>query len=971
MRAPGNARTPIGSPGRTKVPPEWHAPSHLLWHHRSMGIRGSHTLGDVLYRDIIPRLSVEEAYSAVTFRLRRGRYWRGACPLHGGEDANFAVDTQTLSWFCYSHCGTGSYLAFLNGGESPRGERFVELVETLAERVGVTLDTRDVPSSVSAAVHRNGVLEAFTALAGETLTLPGGAGAVAYLHSRGFSEDPAELAKLGFGAYPSPSLRAGLRVPAAELDEFGMRDPRWSNRILIPWRDEYGRITTISARSIDDSEPRYLYLRNAPLPPFFRPRRSRASGHATRVILVEGMIDALLLAAHGVDGVLATGGTSVSERHVGALVELGVQTVVLALDADEAGQAAAGRLAGLLRDGAPAIRVQVVPIAAYRGTKDPAELVERDGADAIVDFLDARLPYRVWEAGCILEGLAPASPVSRRRDALVALIALVDQAEDDERAADAEDIWQMATATLGYSAQVVRSSLGLSAEVPADSVAVSRDELVAPERDDQETLASVADASVETLATIGAPLRLTMLAHILRGSRGPMTQEIVTRYKLSRAGMLGDYTFGEVRDLVRTACSTDPRLDVDPSGPVHLVGQVVGQEPERISNGGRPWRPDEETRLEASGARVSRLSISPRCISVRSAASSPASCTLALPRIATPHDSSRWPAWVSVRESLDRSPSPRRAPTDEHHRLRGRRPAGGRTEAPAQWLGPQTMRPLLSARLLRQSGPGRLAYPQQHGQKRLSRLEAVEDQSITARLAGAAGMRAELEHVLSAVGPGEAPATYRTAILDGNAARKSTHTARDWAWKRLKLRYALDSTDTPEFRAFDRAMRDPDPAGRGLTAYLMLTRTDRLFREASLALLVPILDRLGTVIASEAVLEYVERARLDAALEWSVKSVRAVAGHTLTSWKEFGLIEGSKTRRVARLRPSHATTRFLVELARAQGLTDRQALESVWASLLGLDFQAVDAALRGAARDGVLQYRTQADVVEITLPDEA
>ena len=325
----------------------------------------------------------------------------------------------------------------------------------------MTLDTRDVPSSVSAAVHRDGVLEAFTALAGEMLTLPGGADAVAYLHSRGFSGDPAELARLGFETYPSPSLRAGLRVPAAELDEFGIRDPRWANRILIPWRDEYGRIATISARSIDDSGPRYLYLRNAPLPPFFRPRRSRASGLASRVILVEGMIDALLLVAHGVDGVMATGGTSVSERHVGALVELGVQTVVLALDADEAGQAAARRIVGLLREGASPIRLQVVPIAAYRGTKDPADLVQRDGAEAIAAFLDARLPYRVWEARCILEGLSPASPVGCRRDALVALIALVGQTDGDERAADAEDIWHLATAVLGYSEQVVRTSLGL------------------------------------------------------------------------------------------------------------------------------------------------------------------------------------------------------------------------------------------------------------------------------------------------------------------------------------------------------------------------------------------------------------------------------------------------------------------------------------------------------------------------------
>lgn len=582
---------------RTKVRPDRCTPGHVLWHHRHMGIRGSHALSDVLYRDILPRLSVEEAYPTVAFRWRQGRHWRGGCPLHGGEDPNFAVDTQTLSWTCFSHCGSGSYIAFLNGGESPRGERFVELIETLAERVGVTLDTRDVPPAVSAAVHRNGVLEAFTALAGETLMLPAGAGAVGYLHSRGFSEDPAALARIGFGAYPSPSMRAGLRAPARELDDFGLRDSRWSNRVLIPWWDGYGRITTIAARSLGDSEPRYLYLRNAPLPPFFRPRRSRASGHVTRVTLVEGMIDALLLAAHGVDGMLATGGTSVSDRHVHALVELGVRTVVLALDADDAGQAASRRLVGLLRDGAPAIRVQVVPIAAYRGTKDPAELLERDGADAITGFLDARLPYRVWEAGCVLQGLTPESPVSRRRDALVALIVLVDQAEGDERAADAEDIWQMATATLGYSEQVVRTSLGLPKDLPVRPAEARADQPTGPSRDPDRSMTAVADAVAGVLSAIGAPVRIAMLTHILRASHGPATQELITRHDLSRAASLVDHTFREDRDLVRSACEVDPRTEVNPLGFVRLIDISLGSPTNRLINGGRPWLPSEEAQL--------------------------------------------------------------------------------------------------------------------------------------------------------------------------------------------------------------------------------------------------------------------------------------------------------------------------------------------------------------------------------------
>ena len=231
-------------------------------------------------------------------------------------------------------------------------------------------------------------------------------------------------------------------------------------------------------------------------------------------------------------------------------------------------------------------------------------------------------------------------------------------------------------------------------------------------------------------------------------------------------------------------------------------------------------------------------------------------------------------------------------------------------------------------------------------------------------------MRAELEHVLGAVGPELTPARFRTAILDGNAARKGSYTARDWAWKRLKLRYALDSTDTPEFKAFIRAMRDPDTGARGLTSFLMLARTDRLFREASLELVAPKLDAPGTEIDAAEVHAYVEQRRADAQLDWSPKSVGAVAGHILTSWKDFGVVEGSKTRRIARLNPRSSTTRFAVELAKAGGLTDRQSLEGVWLRLLGMDFRAADTAMRAAARDGLLRYRSQADVIEIDLSSE-
>lgn len=231
-------------------------------------------------------------------------------------------------------------------------------------------------------------------------------------------------------------------------------------------------------------------------------------------------------------------------------------------------------------------------------------------------------------------------------------------------------------------------------------------------------------------------------------------------------------------------------------------------------------------------------------------------------------------------------------------------------------------------------------------------------------------MRADIEHVMAGVADGATPDAYRRAILEDNVARKGTGTARMWAWLRLKLRYALDRTDTPEFASFRRAMRDPDPAGRGLSEMLMFARQDRLFRESTLDLLVPRLGHVGEAIPAPLVREDVEARRRAAGLDWSEKSLTSVANHLASTWKDFGLVEGSKERRVVQLRPSHATVRFAVELGRAEGRTDRQVLDATWFRLLGMDVTTAEAALRAAARDGILQYRAQADVVEITLPVE-
>jgi hypothetical protein len=251
-----------------------------------------------------------------------------------------------------------------------------------------------------------------------------------------------------------------------------------------------------------------------------------------------------------------------------------------------------------------------------------------------------------------------------------------------------------------------------------------------------------------------------------------------------------------------------------------------------------------------------------------------------------------------------------------------------------------------------------------------SSLLPPDEQAVTARLAGAASLRRELEALLASAPRGASASDYRRLLIEENAAGKASANARMWMWKRLKLRYALDTPSSPEVVAFRATLGlATTPAERGLVEALMLARTDRLFREITLEVVSPHLKRPGAVVPFEAVREAVQRKAQAEGLHWSAKSVNNIANHVLTSLKDFGVLEGSRERRVTSVRITPPVALFAAQLGRAVGLTDRQNLDSAWFRLLGADATVAAEALRSAARSGLLEFRSQADVVELRLPD--
>lgn len=389
-------------------------------------------------REVRPRLRVEDVYGdVVQFTGTRGRYWRGPCPFHGGDDPNFSVDTETLTWRCFSQCQrSGSALQFLNDGETPRGDMFVALVRRLADRVGVDTAPLDRPRSPEdlerheQAARRGTLWERFLDYARGRLQSPDGDRVRAYLTGRGFTAE--ELLEAGVGVYTSPedvsAALVGADYAVQDLTAAGLLDGRWRGRLVVPWRDRRGHVGGAVARAVDASEPKYLYsagLSKADLIAFGLDVALRR--HRTHVVLVEGLLDVVLLQARGLLNVAAIGGAGgeFSAARWAALAGGGVTSVTLALDNDEAGRAGVLQAIDTLTKADVEVNVRIVDPVRYGNHKDPDAFVRSTSVEAFVQLVADADPWPVYRGRTLLEGVTPDSPAARRRDAVETVLELV------------------------------------------------------------------------------------------------------------------------------------------------------------------------------------------------------------------------------------------------------------------------------------------------------------------------------------------------------------------------------------------------------------------------------------------------------------------------------------------------------------------------------------------------------------------
>jgi len=311
--------------------------------------------------EIKARIDIVDLVSEAGVRLRHtGRNYTGFCPFHENKHTPaFVVWPETGTWRCFGQCNEGGDIfKFVMKRE---GLDFKEALEKLADRAGVKLPARkwEAPEQKEAYARLRALLE--EAVVYYRSHLHENPSVLAYLHEkRGLQDRTIETFGLGYapkgwdtalkhftgrGWSQAELLEAGLLT---EREEEGTRREarvydRFRHRIMIPIRDEQGRMTGFGARIVDPEDiPKFL---NSPETPLFSKgrllygldRARKPIRTEDQAVIVEGYFDVIALHQAGYENVVSPMGTAITGEQLRLLKRL-TRRVVLALDPDAAGQ---------------------------------------------------------------------------------------------------------------------------------------------------------------------------------------------------------------------------------------------------------------------------------------------------------------------------------------------------------------------------------------------------------------------------------------------------------------------------------------------------------------------------------------------------------------------------------------------------------------------------------------------------------
>jgi DNA primase len=388
--------------------------------------------------DLLDRVDIVEVIDRRVKLKKAGKNYTARCPFHDEKTPSFSVNPDKQFYYCFGCGAGGNALGFVMDYDNVD---FPQAVETLASNAGLEVPREQAPGGPGREQREQGnkplyaLMEQVANYYKQQLRQhPQAKKAVDYLKGRGLSGEIARTFDLGFAPPGWDNLLKGLGededqrkllMQAGMLveNESGRIYDRFRDRVVFPIRDQRGRVIAFGGRVLGDDKPKYL---NSPETAIFQKGRElyglyqakQANRKLERILVVEGYMDVIALAQHGINNATATLGTATSKTHLERIYRL-CPEVVFCFDGDEAGRKAAFRALEAtlpcMEDGRQA-RFLFLPEG-----QDPDDAVRGGGAEHFQQLLDGATPLETFLFESVAQGLDTSSLEGRARLSKLAL----------------------------------------------------------------------------------------------------------------------------------------------------------------------------------------------------------------------------------------------------------------------------------------------------------------------------------------------------------------------------------------------------------------------------------------------------------------------------------------------------------------------------------------------------------------------
>lgn len=398
--------------------------------------------------------------------------FKGLCPFHGENTPSFFGNRPRQSWHCFGCDQGGDVIDFVMRME---GMEFRDALEHLAQKAGVTLSSR--PAGDRSPRRRIFDINALASkwFRNQLLKNPAADAARAYAASRGIDPLTGDVWGIGYAPDGWETLVDALTAQGVSPQELvtaglaGARDggrgvySRFRDRLMFTIADQNGQILGFTGRllSPDAKEQKYV---NTPETAAYKKGDilfglDKAKGEIKRrnlAVIVEGNMDVITSHRCGVQNVIASSGTALTETQL-RLLSRYTMNLALAFDADAGGMAAAKRGVDVARGMGFSIRMVLLP----DGAKDPDDAVRTDVA-AWKEAITNAPEYTAWVYRQAFRAWGNRDPESKKRIAKEILPEIKSISDPVER-----DGWVMRLADdLGVSADAIRDAMRTVGVVP-------------------------------------------------------------------------------------------------------------------------------------------------------------------------------------------------------------------------------------------------------------------------------------------------------------------------------------------------------------------------------------------------------------------------------------------------------------------------------------------------------------------------